>query len=215
MRASDVERERVAEILRDAVAEGRLDMEEFEQRLDATYKARTRAELTPLVRDLPASGEVLTDLRKPTATTKWSERIGGTATSTGGFAFWGGFSRKGRWTIGPRFTCFAMWGGGEVDLREARFEGRETVIRCVTVMGGIGVVVPPDVHLVVNGIGLLGGFDQRTKDEAEPAPDAPRVRVTGLALLGGVGVDRKWSKAERQRRKEATRGDEQGRITGG
>lgn len=56
MRASDAERERVAEVLRDAVAEGRLDMPEFEQRLDAAYAARTHGELAPLVRDLPAPG---------------------------------------------------------------------------------------------------------------------------------------------------------------
>ncbi|MEV8404888.1 DUF1707 domain-containing protein [Streptomyces niveus] len=61
MRASDSERERVAELLREAVAEGRIDMEEFDTRLDAAYKARTHGELQPLVRDLPAPGST-TDL---------------------------------------------------------------------------------------------------------------------------------------------------------
>lgn len=56
LRASDADREQVAGILRDALAEGRLDMEEFEERLDATYKARTYGELTPITRDLPAAG---------------------------------------------------------------------------------------------------------------------------------------------------------------
>lgn len=41
LRASDADRERVAEVLRDALAEGRLDMAEFEERLELTYKART------------------------------------------------------------------------------------------------------------------------------------------------------------------------------
>lgn len=52
LRASDADRERVAGILRDAVAEGRLDMAEFEERLDATYQARTYGELVPITRDL-------------------------------------------------------------------------------------------------------------------------------------------------------------------
>lgn len=56
LRASDADRERVAEVLRDALAEGRLDMEEFQERLDATYQARTYGELAPITRDLPASG---------------------------------------------------------------------------------------------------------------------------------------------------------------
>ncbi|MEU5715604.1 DUF1707 domain-containing protein [Streptomyces sp. NPDC020403] len=213
MRASDAERERVAETLRDAVAEGRLEMDEFEQRLDAAYRARTHGELEPLVSDLPVPGSAVAPVAGlPPATARggsvdWSRRIGGPATSTWGFAFWGGFARKGRWTVGRAFTAFAMWGGGEIDLREADFEDREVVIRCLTIMGGIQVKVPPNVHLHVNGIGIMGGFDERTKDAGEPDPDAPRVRVTGFALMGGVGVDRKWSKAQRQRLKEAERGE--------
>ncbi|MGW2839846.1 DUF1707 SHOCT-like domain-containing protein [Streptomyces sp. NPDC001493] len=202
MRASDAERERIAEILRDAMAEGRLDMGEFEQRLEAAYKARTRGELTPLVRDLPVAGSPLPDVGGAAVPGR-SERIGGEPTSKGGFAFWGGFSRKGRWTVGRTFTSFVMWGGGVVDLREARFAEREVTIRCVAIMGGTVVTVPPDVHLRVNGTGFMGGFDERSRDEGEPAPDAPRVTVTGFALMGGVGVEHKWSKAERRRRREA------------
>ena len=56
LRASDADRERVAEVLRDALAEGRLDMGEFEERLDAAYRARTYGELAPLTRDLPTGG---------------------------------------------------------------------------------------------------------------------------------------------------------------
>ena len=62
LRASDADRELVAERLRDALAEGRLDMEEFGERLDAVYQARTYGELAPLTKDLPvgagASGAV-------------------------------------------------------------------------------------------------------------------------------------------------------------
>lgn len=202
MRASDAERERIAEILRDAVAEGRLDMVEFEQRLEAAYAARTRGELTPLVRDLPVSGRPLPDVGGA-AVSAWPERIGGDPTSTRGFAVWGGFRRKGRWTVGRTFTSFVMWGGGVIDLREARFAEREVTIRCVAIMGGTVVTLPPDVHVRVNGAGFMGGFDERSRDEDEAAPDAPRVTVTGFALMGGVGVERRWSRAERRRRKEA------------
>jgi len=53
MRASDDDRENVAGRLRDAHAEGRLTMEEFEERLDTTYAAKTLGELTVVTRDLP------------------------------------------------------------------------------------------------------------------------------------------------------------------
>ncbi|MBT2367001.1 DUF1707 and DUF2154 domain-containing protein [Streptomyces sp. ISL-10] len=203
MRASDSERERVAERLREAVAEGRLDMEEFEQRLEAAYTARTHGELAPLVRDLPPSGTIA-PVGAPApapASGRWAERIGRPATSKGAFAFWGGFGRKGTWTIGRRFTAFTLMGGGEIDLREARFEDRETVITCVAVMGGVQVVVPPDLNVEVRGIGLMGGFGEHGSVDGEPDPSAPRVIVNGVALMGGVGVERKRTRAERQRLK--------------
>src|ERR671937_353527 len=53
--ASDRERERVAEALRSHAAAGRLDPEELEERLGRAYGARTRADLVPLVADLPVA----------------------------------------------------------------------------------------------------------------------------------------------------------------
>ncbi|MFI9585118.1 DUF1707 domain-containing protein [Streptomyces sp. NPDC052236] len=197
MRASDSERERVAERLRDAVAEGRLDMDEFEQRLDAAYTARTHGDLEPLVRDLPVTGSTAATTRSG----GWAQRVGGPATSRGGFAFWGGFGRKGTWTVGRRFTAFTLMGGGEVDLREARFEDRVTEIRCFVLMGGIHVVVPPELNVEVRGIGLMGGFGEQSDGESDPDPSAPRVIISGFALMGGVGVERKRSKAEKLRLK--------------
>lgn len=49
----DPERERVARALREHCAEGRLDVEEFQNRIDAAYSAKTRRELDALIADLP------------------------------------------------------------------------------------------------------------------------------------------------------------------
>ncbi|MEU2870013.1 DUF1707 domain-containing protein [Streptomyces olivoreticuli] len=195
MRASDAERDRVADALREAVAEGRLDMQEFEQRLDAAYKARTHSELEPLVRDLPASTGSAAPAPAQQDSGGWAERVGGSATSTGAVGIWGGFHRAGRWTVGSRFTAFTMWGGGQIDLREARFAEREVVIRCFALMGGMSVVVPPDLDVEVSGIGIMGGFGDRATGPGTPG--SPKVRITGFALWGGVGVTRKAKKTER------------------
>lgn len=56
IRASDADRDRIADILREAMAEGRLTAEEHGERVDAVYRAKTVGELEPLVRDLPAPG---------------------------------------------------------------------------------------------------------------------------------------------------------------
>ncbi|MHC5261335.1 DUF1707 SHOCT-like domain-containing protein [Streptomyces sp. UC4497] len=209
LRASDADRELVAERLRDALAEGRLDMEEFGERLDAAYQARTYGELAPLTKDLPvgagASGAVsFVKEPLPEGAVDWASRIRGEASSTWGVGVMSGFQRKGRWTAPRRFNCFAFWGGGEIDLREADFEAREIVINCVAVMGGMNVVVPPGVEVVVRGIGIMGGFDH--SEEGVPGDaGAPRVMITGFAFWGGVGVERKVTRAERQRLKAARR----------
>ncbi|NLU72978.1 DUF1707 domain-containing protein [Streptomyces sp. HNM0575] len=225
MRASDAERERVAEVLREALAEGRLGMEEFQERLDDTYRARTRGELVPLVRDLPhyesqnaaasavpqearaAEGSAAPSLRKKR---RWAERIGGRATSRWGVGIMGGFGRKGEWTVPRVFTGVGLMGGGELDLRDARFEERDVVIRCFALMGGFSVTVPPGVGVEVRGVGIMGGFDSSASGLAEP--EAPRVVITGLAVMGGVGVERKLPRdeklqlrAERRERRELER----------
>src|SRR5829696_9275392 len=55
LRASDAEREHHAELLREHAAQGRLTVNELEERLDRVYTARTRGELEPIVADLPAA----------------------------------------------------------------------------------------------------------------------------------------------------------------
>ncbi len=99
-----------------------------------------------------------------------------------------GFERKGDWTVAPRIDAIAFWGGGEIDLRHARFSTRDVTINCIAIMGGIDIVVPPNIGVEVRGIGIMGGFDHLSQTGA---PDAPRITVTGFAFWGGVGVEAK------------------------
>ncbi|MFE6826159.1 DUF1707 domain-containing protein [Streptomyces sp. NPDC057690] len=204
LRASDADRERVAEVLRDALAEGRLDMTEFEERLEETYKARTYGELAPITRDLPVAGvtpPVVSLHKEPIEEGSWAGRIvGGEGSSAWAVAVMSGFQRRGRWTAPRRFNCFTFWGGGEIDLREANFAAGEIEINCVAIMGGVQITVPPGVEVVVRGIGVMGGFDQR--ETGVPGdPGAPRVVVGGFTFWGGVGIERKKTRAARRQEK--------------
>ncbi|WP_244875720.1 DUF1707 SHOCT-like domain-containing protein [Winogradskya consettensis] len=58
MRAGDADRQVVADQLRVALDEGRLDLHEYDERLQQTYAAKTYGELSPLLHDLPAAGSV-------------------------------------------------------------------------------------------------------------------------------------------------------------
>ncbi|MEU6594281.1 DUF1707 domain-containing protein [Streptomyces sp. NPDC046881] len=96
-------------------------------------------------------------------------------------------------SVPPRFTAWSMWGGGRLDLTEARFAARETVIRAVVLWGGTGIVVPDDIDVEVRGFGLFGVFGGRGARRTG-RPGAPRVVVKGIALFGAVVVKSKQEK---------------------
>ena len=202
MRASDADRERVANILREAAGDGRLTMEELDERLDAVYAAKTYAELEPITRDLPATGTAHAPVPAQSSAVQES-RIGGVASSEGAFAILGGFSRKGDWVVPKDFTAFAFMAGGEIDLREARFSEPVVTIHVVAIMAGIEITVPEDVTVRVTGIGIMGGFDHGAS--ATGAAGGPTIIINGVALMGGVEVRRRPLKKSKRGRLESRR----------
>jgi hypothetical protein len=184
LRASDADRERVAAVLREAAGEGRIGLDELDERLASVYGARTYADLEPLTRDLPSAVKAEAPIESIDP-----ERFGGEPTSSGGFALLGGFERRGGWVVPGTFNAFAMLGGGDVDLRQARFAERKVVIRAWAILGGVQVTVPEDAEVHVAGIGILGGFDNGAAGSGTSG--GPVVVVKGIALLGGVSVERK------------------------
>ena len=206
MRASDADRERVANVLREAAGDGRLTMDELDERLDAVYAAKTYAELEPITHDLPDAGAG-TAPAPSLAAPRDPARFGGEPTSSGAVAILGGFSRKGDWVVPKEFTAFMFMGGGEIDLRDARFSEREVTIHIVAIMGGCEVIVPDDATVYVTGIGVLGAFEHT--ESGGGSPDGPVITINGVAFMGGVDVKRKptmeTSREARQQRLEARR----------
>jgi hypothetical protein len=196
LRASDADRERVAGVLRDAAGDGRLTMDELDERLDAVYAAKTYAELEPITHDLPDGGAPHLPATAP-AVPRDPARFGGEPTSNGAFAIMGGFSRKGDWVVPKDFNAFMFMGGGEIDLREARFAEREVSIHIVAIMGGCEIIVPEDANVRVTGIGIMGAFDH--SGTGTGSPDGPVITINGVAFMGGVDVKRRRSTLEASR----------------
>jgi hypothetical protein len=180
LRASDADRERVAETLRAAAGDGRLTMDELDERLDAVYAAKTYAELVPITQDLPdhSGAASVPSLSRPAAGDV--RQYGGEATSHTAVAILGGFSRKGDWVVPKTFNAFMLLGGGELDLSNARFTEREVSIHVVAILGGCEITVPEDATVHVNGVGILGAFEHsqpgRTGDQHQRGRLARRRR---------------------------------------
>ncbi len=79
----------------------------------------------------------------------------------------------------------AIMGGCEIDLQPAKIAGEEAVIEVFALWGGVEIKVPEGWEVVGKVTPLLGGFESKA---AQPAPGAPRLVVTGSAIMGGVGV---------------------------
>ncbi|MGW6484514.1 DUF1707 SHOCT-like domain-containing protein [Streptomyces sp. NPDC055059] len=192
LRASDADRDRTADILREALAEGRLTAEEHAERIDGVYRAKTHAELEPLVRDLPGAHAQ----RRPVASSPAPNRptMGAVpaVADENLVAVFSTSTRKGRWRVGRRTHAYAVFGNIEIDLSEAIFEYQQVVIKAVSVFGNVEVRVPENISLRGSGGGVLGNFEVDTLDSADP--DAPVVYVDGIAVLGNIEAKPKRGK---------------------
>lgn len=195
LRISDADRHKVAELLRDAAGEGRIDLEELDERLEATYAAKTYGDLVPITIDLPAHPQ------QPATAAVPRETLPATATHENSVSIMGDCTRKGAWLVPERHNAFALMGGVTLDMREATFAAKETVVYANAVMAGIDIYVDARTHVIVEGVGIMGAFDQgRDKVPAEVTADSPVVRVKGIALMAGVTVTRKGPPGQVRRR---------------
>jgi hypothetical protein len=90
--------------------------------------------------------------------------------------------------VPPEYTAVATLGGIKLDMSDASFAEAETVIKALAVMGGMEITVPADAEVEIGAFGVMGGVDHG--GEGPGAPGAPRIRVTGVAVMGGIEVKR-------------------------
>ena len=200
LRISDDDRNKVAEILRQAAGEGRIDLDELDDRLEQTYAAKTYGDLVPITLDLPTASSQPGVPVVP-------QHGGAPAYASPGrdsenhVAILSGVDRKGTWTVPRSMVITCLMGGANLDMREAVFSAREVVVTVNAFMGGASIIVGPTTNVVMEGTGIMGGYsgppDLRPNEQV---PDAPTVRVRGVAIWGGVSVERKQPKPPKRLR---------------
>jgi Domain of unknown function (DUF1707)/Cell wall-active antibiotics response 4TMS YvqF len=174
IRASDSEREHTVELLRRHSVDGRLTLEEFADRIERAYDAKTREELEALTRDLPATTATAPE-RRPKRAARWIVSV------------MSGTERRGRWRLARETNVVCVMGGAELDLRHAELEDLDSTITVVAVMGGAEIIVPEGVDVDVEGFAFMGG-KEFTPAKTAPPPSAPSVRIKAYAFMGGIEV---------------------------
>jgi hypothetical protein len=184
LRASDADRDQVANVLSTAYAEGRLSREEHDDRLNQVMAAKTFEELIPLTQDL-----VYTGAPAPAAGPTGDSRIDTTNANPQPdrmVAIFGGTTRRGRWRVRRKLEMYALFGGQDLDMRDAVFESPVTEINGFWCFGGADIKVPEGIEVQDQTVGIFGGTD--ISKLGDPVPGAPVLVIKGVALFGGVSV---------------------------
>lgn len=186
LRVSDADRDRATDVLREAVAQGRITFGELDERLGQAYSASTYADLEPVTGDLPAPDPVQPPA--PSAGGYSPDRTGDGPGAKFSLAIMSAVTRRGPWVVPPTHPALAIMGSVRLDLRQARFSEPEVTIQAYALMGSVEIIVPGDIEVDVAGVGIMGTFDHRANGPG--IPGAQRLKVTGLALMGSVDIKR-------------------------
>ncbi|MFI8830217.1 DUF1707 domain-containing protein [Streptomyces afghaniensis] len=171
VRASHADRDRTVDVLRVAAGDGRLTLEELEERLEAALSARTVGELAVLTADLP-------------------EVAGGTgveAQEVVRIEQEGSSTRRGDgWVVPRRLEIRSAWGEVTLDFTDAVITRDTLHIDLDMRAGALKLLTPPGV--VVDTGALVTNYSQIKARGAADAPVVLRVRITGEINYGQIVV---------------------------
>jgi hypothetical protein len=181
MRASDADRDRVVDVLRAAVTDGRLTAEEFDGRVEGALSARTFGELAVLTADLgrPSGGPDPMDL----AAAKADEVI--RIDQRGGSV-----KRAGPWVVPRRMELRPSWCDVTLDFTDAVIT-HDTLLIDMNMRGGsLALVAGPGVVVDADSLAVKYTDIEIGPSIAPGAPVVLRVRLTGRMRYGWVGTRR-------------------------
>lgn len=161
MRLSDAERERVVEHLNQAVGEGRLTLDEFEERLGGVLAARTRADLEPFVADLPAAvAPDVVELRSRASSLK----------------------RAGRWVVPRRLVVEVQSSNVKLDLTAAAITWPTLEVLLDTRSSNVTLVLPPGASATMDEL------EMRASNARAKVPDSGGLHVVLRGRLQSSNV---------------------------
>ncbi len=195
-RASDADRDQVAEVLNSAFAEGRLTLDEHQERTQAALEAKTFDDLTALTADLVplqslpvhvnATGRqlVVSDGANPEADTM------STVMST--------VKREGSWRVRARSVANNVMGDIKLDLTQATFDAPVVEVTGTQLMGSMVLRVPLGVTVVDEVTNVLG--ETSISGLGEPDPSMPTIVLKGTNIMSDIKVrgpkkPSRWRKA--------------------
>ena len=203
-RVSDLERENVAEVLREAAGEGRLSYTELEDRLESVYGAKTYGELIEVSKDLPngltvpqygnqASAQYGT---QPQYGIQPASQYGGAVVEVGPpiNVFLSDTKRIGGWLAPRRQEVHAVLGDVTLDYTEAQIPFDEVYLDVRCILADVKIRVPQNAIVHLEGNPVLGSISEQEAGfggVVEPATAPPKTfHIRANAVLGDIKIRR-------------------------
>lgn len=180
-----------------------LSLEEFEERVDRTYRGRSIQDFDALTSDLaaPASPAIVqepapraivparSDPSLETTVALYDSRPEmAAAPDARTIAVLGNTERRGRFRIDGGHAVLSVLGNVELDLRNVVLAPGVTTLKVHAVLGNVEITVPPSLIVDCTGTGVLGSFSSINHVPEEQMADEPVLRIIGSAVLGSVEV---------------------------
>ena len=192
-RVSDLEREEVADVLREAAGEGRLSYPELEDRLETLYASKTYGELVQITADLPnglavpASSDV-----QPVAA---AGQQGLTHYAPVMNVFLSEGKRTGGWIAPQRQEVNAVLGDVTLDYTEAQLPYDEVFVDVKSILADVKIRVPQNAIVHLDSNPILGSVTEQESglggSTTQPSTAAPKVfHIRGTAILGEIKIKR-------------------------
>ena len=184
MRIGDTERDAVLGVLQNAYGEGRLTLEEFDERQQHCLKARYIGDLSALVADLPGGEGWHHAVTRP-ANLSSAPAVSQGAAARNELAFMSGkvihLDAK-----TPAVASFALWGGNEIRTEAVMGPGAEIELSLSSIMGGHTVYVPEGVRVIDHSVNIMAGV--HVANAAAGDGSNGTLIIKGFNFWGGTSV---------------------------
>ncbi|HTP44922.1 MAG TPA: DUF5668 domain-containing protein [Candidatus Acidoferrum sp.] len=81
----------------------------------------------------------------------------------------------------------SIFGGGEIDFTQAEIDGDQAVLEATMIFGGGEIRVPRTWNVVIDGVGIFGGYSDKTSHPPQDQP-SKKLIVRGVAVFGGMEI---------------------------
>ncbi|MEV6281846.1 DUF1707 domain-containing protein [Kribbella sp. NPDC051770] len=195
-RVSDLERENVAELLRESAGEGRLSYAELEERLETVYGAKTYGELVEITTDLPNGLVAPRDQQRATPQYAGQSYVPQYNNETVPVinVFLSDSKKTGAWIVPQRQEVNAVLGDVTLDFTEAQMAHDVMYIEVKSILADVKIRVPQNAIVHLDSNPILGSVSEQEAGigGVVDAPTTPpkTFHIRGTAILGDIKVKR-------------------------